>query len=51
MGKCVADLSICMASLKADLLAYKVGVKEESLDTESLIVRKLWFSRLLWNRD
>jgi hypothetical protein len=47
VGKCVADLSIYIASLKADLVVYKVGVKEESLDTESLIARKLRFSKLL----
>ena len=47
MDKCVADLLICVASLKAYLLACKVGIKEEGLNTESLIACKLWLSWLL----
>jgi len=43
----VADLLIRMASLKVYLLARKVSIKEEGLDTESLITCKLWLSWLL----
>jgi hypothetical protein len=37
----VVDLIVGMPGLKGNLLARKVGVKEESLDTEPLITSKL----------
>ncbi len=41
MCNCVADLIVGMLDLKGNLLARKVGVKEESLDMEPLVASKL----------
>lgn len=41
MSNCVVDLIVRIASLEGNLLAREVSVKEESLDTESLIAGKL----------
>jgi hypothetical protein len=41
MSKGVADLLICVARLKAYLVASIVSIKKESLDTKPLIARKL----------
>jgi hypothetical protein len=42
VSNCVVDLIVRMAGLEGNLLAREVSVKEESLDTESLIAGKLW---------
>jgi hypothetical protein len=46
----IVDLIVRIPGLEANLLARKVGVKEESLDMESLIACKLWVL-LLRNGD
>lgn len=44
ISKCVANLLVRVAYLKADLIASIISIKEGSLDTNSLIACKLWFS-------
>jgi hypothetical protein len=48
--ECVADLVVSMPGLQANLLARIIGVKEEGLNTNSLIASKLW-ALLLRNRN
>ena len=48
MPNYIADLIIGVAGLEGNLLASKVSVKEESLNTWSLIASKIW-ARFLRN--